>query len=94
MNTREAKATLAPVVADYRKRSYVEWAACIGKEPITFDVTAASGRQYQVEIVVVWDDKPGGDVRVMFSIDDGGWRAFCPLVDDFLIAEDGSFVGE
>jgi hypothetical protein len=26
----------------------------------------------------------------MVSIDDGGWRAFLPLTDDFIIAPDGS----
>jgi hypothetical protein len=28
------------------------------------------------------------------SIDDGGWRAFLPWTDSFIIAPDGSFVGE
>jgi hypothetical protein len=31
---------------------------------------------------------------VLASIDDGGWSAFIPLTDDFIIAPDGSFVGE
>ena len=28
------------------------------------------------------------------AIDDGGLRAFAPLSDDFIMAPDGSFVGE
>jgi hypothetical protein len=30
----------------------------------------------------------------MGAIDDGGWRSFAPLADDFIVAPDGSFVGE
>lgn len=35
-----------------------------------------------------------GAIRVIGSIDDGGWRAFRPLSDDFIRAPDGTFVGE
>jgi hypothetical protein len=33
-------------------------------------------------------------VHVLGAIDDGGLRAFVPLCDDFIMAPDGSFVGE
>jgi hypothetical protein len=36
----------------------------------------------------------GGPLRVLGSIDDGGWRALSPLCDDFVLAPDGRFVGE
>jgi hypothetical protein len=49
---------------------------------------------YQIEIEVFWDNQRGGNVRVMGSIDDGGWRAFMPLTRDFIKAPDGSFVSE
>jgi hypothetical protein len=32
--------------------------------------------------------------KVAISIDDGGWRAFVPLTDAFIMASNGSFVGE
>lgn len=54
----------------------------------------ASGAAYQFEIEVFWDDKPGGDVRVMGSIDDGGLRAFLPLCEAFIMSPSGRFVGE
>jgi hypothetical protein len=38
-----------------------------------------------LETQIVWDDKPGGDVRVLASIDDGGWRAFVPLCDSLIM---------
>ena len=41
--------------------------------------------QYQIEIQITWDHKPGGDVRVLAAIDDGGWRAFMPLSADLIL---------
>jgi len=50
--------------------------------------------RYQIEIQVFWDSWPGGNVRVMGAVDDGGWRAFIPVSRGFIMAPDGSFVGE
>jgi hypothetical protein len=33
-------------------------------------------------------------VRVIGSIDDGGWWTFKPLTEDFILAPDGTFAGE
>ena len=63
-------------------------------QPETIEVTGDSGTTYQVETVAFWDRPPDRDLRVAVSIDDGGWRAFMPLGVDFIIARDGSFVGE
>jgi hypothetical protein len=60
----------------------------------TLEVLGASGSRYQVELQSVWDARPNDVLRIPGSVDDGGWRAFAPLTDDFLIAPDGSFVGE
>ncbi len=49
---------------------------------------------YQVETVAVWDGGKEGDLRVMVTVDDGGWRAFVPLSEHFILAPDGSLVGE
>jgi len=34
---------------------------------------------------VFWDGRPGGDIRVLASIDDGGWRAFFPLTETLVV---------
>jgi len=31
---------------------------------------------------------------VIVTVDDGGWRAFVPLGESFILAQDGTFVGE
>jgi hypothetical protein len=67
----------------------------LGDEEHT-DVRGASGAAYQVEVQGFWDDPrlKGGNLRVMVSIDDGGWRAFVPMTESFIVAPDGRFVGE
>jgi hypothetical protein len=90
----EAHKVLADELAQWRSRPYAQIASLIGGEPFTKEVLGASGVTYQIEIEVVWDHKPSGDVRVLGAIDDGGWKAFSPLSDDFILSPDGFFVGE
>ena len=54
------------------------------------EVRGPSGVEYQIEVDILWDDEPGRALRVAGSIDDGGWRAFSPLCDDFLLEPDGT----
>ncbi len=81
-------------LAGWRSRPYAELAALVDVELETRVVAGASGERYQVQVQVFWDARPGGDVRVMAAIDDGGLRAFVPLTASFILAPDGSFVGE
>jgi hypothetical protein len=53
-----------------------------------------SGVEYQIEIEAFWDDQAAGHLRLVASIDDGGWRALAPITDGFVVAPDGSFIGE
>ena len=64
------------------------------KEPETAELVGPSGKTYQTEAQAFWDDKKGYDLRVLVSIDDGGWSAIAPMTDSFIVAPDGSFVGE
>lgn len=52
------------------------------------------GVVYQVESESIWDDRKRGHIRVVVGVDDGGWRAFYPLTDSFIIAPDGTYIGE
>ena len=70
---------------DYRKMSYAELSAKIGDEEFP-EVVGPSGSEYQMEIQIRWDHNPGGDVRVMGTIDDGTFRgAFRPVCSDLLV---------
>ena len=93
MNKVEALNVLHEQLEPWRRRSWADLRGEVGQSQ-RFQVTAASGTWYQGDIQVFWDDKPDGAIRVMASIDDGGWRAFVPLTGDFILAPDGTFVGE
>ncbi len=73
--------------------------------PDTTSAMGEDGKAYQLETQVfweskkngeirVWESKKNGEIRVMVSADDGGLRSFMPLTGDFIMAPDGSFVGE
>lgn len=72
---------------------YQELAARVGSVS-NDEIARDSERSWQVEVEVLWDDKPDGDVRVMVAIDDGGLRAFVPLTGEFIKSPSGQFVGE
>ena len=93
MNKDEAKSLLSQELSRYRELPYAELFSLIDHSE-TLERAAPSGVIYQIEMQVFVDDVPLQTLRVMGSIDDGGWRAFSPLSDDFILAPDGSFVGE
>lgn len=106
MNKREARQILAEQVARLRKQSYAELRRYQSKErfrlgPISFatgenvesiDVTGESGAEYVVNIESFWDRKPNGAIRVLVEIHDV--ESGRTLTDNFIVAPDGSFVGE
>jgi hypothetical protein len=93
MDNNEAKILLQKTLEQFRQYSFKELQASIGNI-FTFQVDGESGVQYQIEVEAIWDGKPGQDIIVLGAIDDGGWRAFSPLSDSFIIRPDGTFVGE
>ncbi len=93
MDKKEVQLKLGEVLRTYRDREYSDLRDLIDM-PNTFEVNGASGVRYQLEVQAFWDDRPGNNIRVMISIDDGGLRAFYPLTGDFIISPSGDFVGE
>jgi hypothetical protein len=89
----EARGILWAHLDEWRRRTYAELKSEVG-ESRQLQTTAQSGTQYQVDVQVPWDDIPNGDIRVLGGIDDGGWHAFAPLAEDFILGPDGKFVGE
>lgn len=95
VNDEEATRILDGVVAELRREPYEILAARYLHESDQRTVVAESGVLYQVEVQAFWDShRQPGNLRVIVAIDDGGWRAFRPLSADFIVASDGSFVGE
>lgn len=60
------------------------------------------GTEWQIEINIFWDDGKGGDVRVIADIttfNPNSGHSFLPIqtsdaADSFIMAPDGTFVGE
>jgi len=93
MDKTESLNILSAELETFRRKSFDQLIELIGAI-FAYEVEAYSGRQYQIEIQVLWDHKEGGDIRVIGSVDDGGWRAFFPLTAGFLMNPDGQFIGE
>ena len=93
IDTTEARALLKSEIAAWRAKSYTELSIHVG-ESRHVDRVGQSGTHYQLEMEVMWDHKADRDIRVIGSIDDGGWRAFAPLTESFILSEAGEFVGE
>jgi hypothetical protein len=91
MKEQEAKDLLYEHLKEYRRRSYAELVALL-ERPQTTEVGGPSGTRYQIEVQVFWDGPRNGNVRVLGSIDDGGWRAFVPLTDSLIVAPSGVFI--
>jgi hypothetical protein len=83
-NKAEAREELRLLVKEHEGLQYVAWAERIGQAK-RIEITSRAGIWYQARIEPVWDDKPGGAVRVLFSIDDGGVGAYHPLTDALLL---------
>jgi hypothetical protein len=95
MDLNEATGILQNRLEEFKKLSYAELKRLVEDRMLeTLEINGASGAEYQLEIEARWDDKPGGSIRMMMAIDDGGVRAFVPLTADFIKAPDESFVGE
>jgi hypothetical protein len=61
---------------------------------LDYPIKAPSGVTYNMDVQAVWDAEPNEDLRVMVAIDDGGPSVYVPMVDGFIVAPDGTFVGE
>ena len=95
MDRREAGEIADAILAELRAVPYDELVARLLSEVETRLVAGGSGREYQVEIEGMWDSSRPGNLLVMVGVDDGTLRgAFRPETRDFIVAEDGTFVGE
>ena len=95
MDKSDAKEELKRIMQEYRPNDYSYWKSLMDrKRVIAFDFTNKKGNWYQVEIDAFYDSKQDRTIRVSFSIDDGGWRAFIPLSYAFIINPQNEFIGE
>ena len=84
MDKNEAGQVLEVQLEEWRRRSYAELSREVGRWR-RFEITAQSGERYEGVIHVFWLGVAEGPVKVVASIDDGGWRTFVPLIKDFTV---------
>jgi hypothetical protein len=95
MDKNEARALLTQQLMPYRRRSYDDLVNLEGTHSV-IALCGPSGADYQIEIEVMWESpREKVNILVMGTIDDGRLPgALLPLCDSFLLAPDGTFVGE
>ena len=93
MNKENAKAILADELRKYRAKPYAALKDMIGQVD-AYQITTPDGITYQIEVQILWDGKPDADIRVIGAIDDGGWAAFSPSCDDFIMTPAETFLDE
>ena len=93
MNKAIAREILTSELSTWRTKPYLELAKLVDKSQ-AIEVIGPDKKIYQIEIQVFWDSKRGRDIRVLGAIDDGGFHAFLPPSDSFILSPDGKFVGE
>ena len=81
-------------IAQLRRLSYQKLCTRFLDDSECVENRGDSGVVYQVETEAMWDDPEDRNLRVRVAVDDGGWSAWCPLTEDFIVAPDGSFMGE
>jgi hypothetical protein len=85
MDKNEARSILQELLDDLKSRAREDLLELIAN-PICVEKKGQSGAIYQIECEALWDAEPGGDLRVMAAIDDGGFlSALKPLTADFLV---------
>ena len=96
MNKAEAKEILTQELSHLQEESFEDLQKLI-KSPEVIERYGTSGVSYQIEIQVFWDNPhdDAGDLRIIASIDDGGFfSAFLPLSYDFIMESDGNIKGD
>jgi hypothetical protein len=90
MDRGEAAELLRHEMTVYAGQPRAELARLIG-QTYAYAVQGPRNLSYQVEVDAYWDAEAGGTIRVIGSIDDGGFRSsFTPLTDGFLMSADGT----
>jgi hypothetical protein len=86
MDKVEARRLLEEFVADLKDRPREELLGLLGN-PVCLEKIGKNGTVYQIEYLAVWDTDAGKDLRIIASIDDGGFlSALIPLTSGFLVS--------
>ena len=78
-----------------RSESHADLVANYLNQSIHEEVVGTTGVRYDVEVQAFWDDvRRPGNLRVFVNVDSGGKAVRTLTTEDFIMAPDGTFVGE
>jgi len=91
MDKREASEILTNELGRFSQKHHAELVPLAESQHVeNVEIRGASGKAYHVELQFFWDDEPGGTIRVLGSVDDGGLRAFLPVTQSVLVPRTAS----
>ncbi len=92
MDKVEARRLLEDFLDDLKTRSREELREFLAN-PVCIEKTGKSGTVYQIEYQALWDKGPGGDLRIIASIDDSGLlSSLLPMTSGFLVTPLGETI--
>lgn len=92
MDKIEALKLLTEQMQTFKNKSYADLVNMIG-DVWAEQIKGEAPYDYTIEIQVFWDSRPNGDLRIIGSIDDGGFRSsFSPLCDGFIVTPEGKII--
>jgi hypothetical protein len=94
MDNSEAIEILEIELNRYRPKSYSELKKLISAKPIGKEVRTYNDADYNIEVVVNWNEDEEGDIKVLAYVEDGEMRSFIPLTKSFIKTSDDQFKEE
>ncbi|MGA2029002.1 MAG: hypothetical protein ABSG87_02905 [Verrucomicrobiota bacterium] len=91
MDKVEAQSILDEQLSEFVRKPYAQLADLIS-HPKHITVQSPSGVQYQIEFNIFYDSGAHENLRIVGSIDSGGWRAFMPLTKTLIMKPTGEFL--
>jgi hypothetical protein len=94
VNEQEATRLADELLAELRAEDFESLERRIG-EPEWRQIDGTDAVTYSAQVQTFWDDmRERRNLRVMVAVDDGSQRFIVrPITRDFIVAQDGSFVG-
>jgi hypothetical protein len=91
MNKPEAQSILDEQLSLFARQPYAQLVELVNV-PKNITVQAPSGTKFQIEFNVFYDSGEQQNLRIIGSIDDGGWRAIMPLTKTLIMKPSGELL--
>lgn len=84
MNRKDAKLLADGKISELELKPYATFLDKIGTVD-TLSVDSSDGGSYNIEIQYFWDNKPNESIRILVSVDYGGWSTIFPVSSSTVI---------